>query len=54
MPRYVYRCRSCDESFERVRSIEEHSSRTPRCPRCDGEEVERVLTPFFAKTSSKT
>jgi putative FmdB family regulatory protein len=54
MPTYQYRCRDCNHSFERVQSMQEHGKRRPRCPDCEGENVEQVLSPFFARTSSKT
>jgi putative FmdB family regulatory protein len=54
MPTYEYRCRDCHETFTRVEHISEHGSSPPRCPKCGGERVEQVLSPFFAKTSKKS
>ena len=42
MPTYVYRCKSCEQEFERVQRITEDPIR--ECPRCEGE-VMRVLFP---------
>jgi putative FmdB family regulatory protein len=54
MPTYEYRCRDCDHVFDRVEPLSEHGGKMPTCPQCRGRHVEQVLTPFFAKTSSKS
>ncbi len=54
MPIYEYRCRQCGELFDRDEHLSEHESAHPQCPKCNSEDVERVLTPFFAKTSKKS
>ena len=53
MPTYEYRCRDCHHVFDRVEPLSEHGQKTPTCPKCRSRHVEQVLTPFFAKTSSK-
>ena len=53
MPTYEYRCRDCENVFDRIEPLSEHGSRTPSCPKCKSRNVEQVLTSFFAKTSHK-
>jgi putative FmdB family regulatory protein len=54
MPLYTYECRGCRRRFERRESMEQHEKARPSCPECNGREVERVLSPFFAQTSKKS
>jgi putative FmdB family regulatory protein len=54
MPTYRYRCQDCGETFERVETITEHGTDKPRCPKCHGEEVVQVPTPFVAMTGKKS
>jgi putative FmdB family regulatory protein len=45
MPLYDYRCRRCAHTFEElVRSST--AATAVRCPKCDGDEVERQLAAF--------
>ena len=53
MPTYEYRCRDCENVFDRVEPLSEHGARAPNCPKCKSRNVEQVLTSFFAKTSHK-
>ncbi len=43
MPIHEYRCRECDERFER---IVRGAAARPRCPACDGRRVERLPSAF--------
>lgn len=54
MPTYVYRCESCDETFEQVESIVEHETAKPPCPHCGSQNVIRVPAPFMAITGKKS
>jgi putative FmdB family regulatory protein len=54
MPTYSYRCEACGATFERVETITEHRTVKPRCPKCDGEQVVQVPTPFVAMTGKKS
>jgi putative FmdB family regulatory protein len=54
MPTYSYRCEACGETFERVETISEHRTGKPRCPKCDGEKVIQLPTPFVAMTGKKS
>lgn len=53
MPTYEYRCRDCQNVFDRVERLAEHGDKAPPCPKCKSKNVQQVMTPFFAKTSSK-
>jgi putative FmdB family regulatory protein len=48
MPLYEYRCSSCGGNFELLRRIEDADGDLV-CPRCQSEEIERLLS-TFAKT----
>jgi putative FmdB family regulatory protein len=54
MPTYRYRCEDCGETFERTETIAEHRTAKPHCPKCDGEKVVQVPTPFTAVTGKKS
>lgn len=54
MPTYVYRCAKCEETFEQIESISEHTARKPQCPKCGSQEVESVPAPFVAVTGKKS
>ena len=54
MPRYEYVCRKCQEKVSAVLTVKEHETKKVQCPKCKSEEVDHVIEPFFAKTSSKT
>ncbi|HXG48125.1 MAG TPA: zinc ribbon domain-containing protein [Methylomirabilota bacterium] len=54
MPLYEYVCRKCGTKFSEVLTIKEHETKKIHCPKCQSTDLEHVLEPFFAKTSSKT
>ena len=54
MPLYEYLCRDCHEKFSEVLTIREHDTKKPQCPKCKSTDIEKIIEPFFAKTSSKT
>ena len=54
MPLYEYVCRKCHKKFAEVLSITEHDTKKLHCPKCKSTDLEKVIEPFFAKTSSKT
>ncbi len=45
MPLYEYRCEKCGERFEKLRRMADADNDVV-CPRCDAEEVERLLSSF--------
>jgi putative FmdB family regulatory protein len=54
MPSYQYHCRKCDRTFELRLSIKDHDAGQVRCPQCQGQDVEQVVTSFVAMTSKKS
>jgi putative FmdB family regulatory protein len=42
---YEYRCRKCGKSFEMLRRMQD-ADRDSKCPECQSEEVERLLSTF--------
>jgi putative FmdB family regulatory protein len=54
MPTYQYRCEKCGEMFEHAEHLAEHETAHPHCPKCGGERVQHIPTPFVAKTSKKS
>ena len=49
MPIYEYRCRTCGHDFEAL----VRDAKTPPCPDCSSEDVERLLS-LFAVSSEST
>jgi putative FmdB family regulatory protein len=45
MPIYEYRCRKCKETFEVMQKVNEEN-RGLRCPKCETDEPERLLSAF--------
>lgn len=54
MPLYEYICKKCHKKFAEVLTFKEHDTKKLQCPKCKSKELEKVIEPFFAKTSSKT
>lgn len=54
VPTYIYRCESCDETFERIESMVEHEAAKPPCPNCGSQKVSRMPAPFMAITGKKS
>jgi putative FmdB family regulatory protein len=51
MPIYEYRCAGCGAVFARLQSISNPAGDI-RCPKCDSDETERILSTFAAGTST--
>jgi putative FmdB family regulatory protein len=51
MPIYEYRCTACDNKFSRLQNIGA-SHDNIRCPKCENENVERVLSAFASTSGS--
>ena len=47
MPIYEYRCNKCGETYEELRSMQA-ADRDLKCPRCEAEDVERLVSIFAA------
>jgi len=46
--------RPCSIGWAEVLTLKEHESKKVLCPKCKSQDLEHVIEPFFAKTSSKT
>jgi putative FmdB family regulatory protein len=51
MPIYEYRCAQCGKQFSRLQSVGAGSDGV-RCPKCDSDKVERLLSSFASTSSS--
>lgn len=54
MPIYEYECQGCGKIFSAALSLREHEQHAVVCPGCGSKHVEQRITPFVAKTASKT
>jgi putative FmdB family regulatory protein len=53
MPRYEFRCESCEKGFEMTLTLTERADAEVKCPNCGSEKVAAQLTAFTARTSRK-
>jgi putative FmdB family regulatory protein len=51
MPIYEYRCNDCGNSFSRLQKIGA-SADGVKCPKCEGEQVERQVSSFASTSGS--
>ena len=54
MPLYEYECESCKKVFTVALSLREHEEGKLVCPGCGSKQVQQLISPFIAKTVSKT
>ena len=54
MALYQYRCLGCEHEFSRAETLTEHGKSKVTCPKCRSDKIERVFTPFYAKTVRKS
>jgi putative FmdB family regulatory protein len=54
MPRYEFRCESCEKEFEATLTITERANAKIKCPKCGSEKVIPQFSAFTAKTSRKS
>lgn len=54
MPLYEFKCHKCGETFTVAESIAAREKRAEKCPKCNSNEVERVLGEVSVKTAKKT
>ena len=54
MPVYDYRCQSCGRAFSRTEKIAEHERSSVRCPACQSEQIDRVLSAPYPRTARKS
>jgi len=48
MPIYEYKCRGCENQFEKL--ILPHSTEAPACPSCQGQDLEQLISSFSASS----
>ncbi|MFV2074423.1 MAG: zinc ribbon domain-containing protein [Thermoanaerobaculales bacterium] len=53
MPIYEYRCKSCEARFSRLQRVGAGADGL-RCPECESEKVDRLLSTFASASSSET
>lgn len=53
MPIYEYECRRCGERFEVLQKMNEDNSRV-RCPRCNADRPQRVLSTFSSGSAGSS
>jgi putative FmdB family regulatory protein len=53
MPIYEYECRRCKERFEVLQKMNEDNSRI-RCPRCNADTPQRILSTFSSGSIRST
>ena len=54
MPIYEFQCRNCGHAFELVQTVAQHETASVSCPKCNGANVERVVSHVYAVTSKKS
>ena len=53
MPTYEYHCNACHANFSQREKMDEHGGRVV-CPQCKSQDVERVMSGFYARTPRKS
>jgi putative FmdB family regulatory protein len=53
MPRYEFRCESCEKSFETTLTLTERTNLEVKCPNCGSDKVALQLAVFTARTSRR-
>ncbi len=55
MPAYEYECKDCKKEFTVFLSLKEYEEHPKiKCPECESDNVDKLITGFFAKTSKKS
>lgn len=53
MPSYEYKCKSCGEKFEVIRSFKDKEGEV-KCPKCGGSDTQRVYSLFGRGSSASS
>jgi putative FmdB family regulatory protein len=48
MPIYTYKCKKCNSTFDFLSGVGQ-GVETPVCPKCQSDEVEKILSSFSVK-----
>lgn len=54
MPTYDYHCRRCGETFSVRERIADYKPGEATCPKCKSQDVERVISGFYARVPRKS
>ena len=54
MPIYEFKCNTCRHLFDVIESVHDHDEHKERCPKCNSEDIERVLGAVNVQTSKKS
>jgi putative FmdB family regulatory protein len=54
MPLYEYVCSNCRKLFSEVLTVKEHETKKIHCPKCQSEQVEKVIEAVTVVTSKKS
>jgi len=54
MPIYEYRCQECGEKFEKFVRSAKNPGPEIKCPKCGGQQVEKLLSAFGFQISGST
>ncbi len=55
MPAYEYECKDCNKEFTVFLSLKEFDEHPEiKCPHCGSDNVGKIISGFFAKTSRKS
>ncbi len=54
MPVYEYLCNKCGAVFTEILTVEEMEKRKIPCPKCDSEDVKRIVSHIHTITSKKS
>ena len=54
MPVYEYVCVDCKKKFSQVRPISAYKPKAIKCPKCNGQNVERRWSSISVATSTKS
>lgn len=55
MPAYEYECKDCQRDFTVFLSLKELDAKPViKCPHCQSDNVQKIFSGFYAKTSKKS
>ncbi len=54
MALFEYHCAACGHDFSTMMTLSQRERAKVTCPKCQSSKVERVFTPFYAKTIRKS